>query len=206
MTSYLRSIFGYGHSHQSSQSAPTSSSPGRSQSSGRTSRSHSRSGSAPTNYVYAAPPTASSTASHPSSKRSDSYSRATAPSPLRYATNDPSHHSSHSHRNKHSSSERPEMYRRASYKTNENGAWFPVMHDRFSRIFRPTVHRPTFAPSVSFSSDRTGSSTSLYPGSHHSGYSVPRSTSSSRVRYVEARPAMKQNHTWHGPGVPGGRK
>ncbi|KAH7887223.1 hypothetical protein F5I97DRAFT_1807339 [Phlebopus sp. FC_14] len=175
MTSYLRYIFGGGQSHNAS---------GRDQSS----KSHWRSRSTPTsNYIYASPSSAGPTAPPTlKSKRSNSYcARTTHPSPLRFATFESAAHASSSTGDVRYGTppkvDRPQMYRRASYKSSEHLAHFPM-------------HIPGVTPSVSFgASSRTSSSSSLYPGGTRPGSSA--GSSSHHVRY-EKRPSLRQNQTW----------
>lgn len=132
MTSYLRSIFGGGYPNQPMPIPGTT----HSTSSSHRSKSHSRSNSVPTvqtinpssaAYIYATTgsttSTSSRTASRPTSKRSQSFSRATPPSPLRYDTYDSGASYAASDDGKHSRSRSRSAlpYRRASYKTSDPG-------------------------------------------------------------------------------------
>ncbi|KAL0960286.1 hypothetical protein HGRIS_011913 [Hohenbuehelia grisea] len=160
-------------------------------------KSHQRSQSTPqpieVGYIYAAPSSTPSTASSTSTslgsrKRSNSYmgSRTAIPSPLRYPTYDSGTFSAKSQTTAQQiQPSRLPMYRRSSYKSGDRDAPYPV-----------------YTPSMSFSSSRSGSSSSIYPGSasSHRSTAPPRTSSSGSVRAAEPRPILKQNHTWHGPG------
>ncbi|KAL4262901.1 DUF6699 domain-containing protein [Pleurotus pulmonarius] len=140
-------------------------------------------------YIYATPGTASSSASSADGRaRSSSFlgSRSTAPSPLRYESNSVR---SRSQATSQSASQQ-QPTRVPLYRTSS--------HNKASE--RPSPY-PLYTPTVSFSSSRTASSSSIHPGSTSGHtYAPPRTSSSGSVgrSSSEIRPILKQNHTWHG--------
>ncbi|KAG2055923.1 hypothetical protein BDR06DRAFT_933014 [Suillus hirtellus] len=155
MTSYFRSIFG-----------------------GSPSPSHDhklRSRSNPANFFYG-PPAGPSSSSRLKTKRSNSFSAAPAPSPLRYTTFDDPRDMRYG---TPSNVEKVPLYRRASYKSSEH---------RTSSVFRVGQYPLyNYAPPVSYgASSRTSSSSSSgFPGMHP-GTPSP----------YDRRPSLQQRHTW----------
>jgi hypothetical protein len=100
MASYFRSIFGGNPSHD------------------HPSKPHSRSRSNPANFFYG-PPAGPSSSSRLKTKRSNSFSATTAPSPLRYTTFDAARDMRYGTPSK---AEKVPLYRHASYRSSEHGA------------------------------------------------------------------------------------
>ncbi|KAF9234749.1 hypothetical protein BU15DRAFT_89872 [Melanogaster broomeanus] len=179
MTSYLRYIFGGGHSRDNS---PTREQP---------SKSHWRSRSQPTsNYTYPTPSTTGPTAPpRLKTKRSNSYSaHRSTPSPLRFPTFETTaaQASSSAAEVRYGTPpkvERSPLYRRASYRSSEHLAHY-------------AMHASSVSPSVSYGpSSRTNSSSSLLPGMARPGSSA--GSSSHHGRY-DRRPPLRQNAAWQG--------
>lgn len=157
MASYFRSIFGGNQS-------PIHDHP---------SKSHSRSRSNPANFFYG-PPAGPSSSSRLKTKRSNSFSATTAPSPLRYTTFDAARDMRYGTPSK---AEKVPLYRHASYRSSEHVGHYPLYN---------------YAPPVSYgTSSRTSSSSSSGLPSMHPG--TP--SMASHVLY-DRRPSMQQRHTW----------
>ncbi|KAG7441969.1 uncharacterized protein BT62DRAFT_922986 [Guyanagaster necrorhizus] len=172
MAYILRGLFGVGQSNQ--KSSPSS----------RQSKTHHRSQSDPTSYIFVSPPSIPPFAGG-AMKHNNSYesSKTTRPSPLRYSTDAP-----------------VTMPPRSYSQQQQHLPPQTTFHRSSSYKYDPYIQYPVYTPppARASSESRTTSTTSIQAASSHGhGRPIPsRASSSTSVNPPPRRPVLKHNHTW----------